>query len=141
MSDFVRSGGITMGNAVIEVKADSDGNPTECCNPVTGVCLGGGGESDFSTAKVTTVWTDEEEQTVLVIPCGITQEGVSATVINEITSEGSGTVFDVPLYKGLCVIEVTVEENEEIITTGDITFEDGVLYIRGDGTITVSGTR
>lgn len=53
MPDFVRSGGVTMGNAVIEVKADSDGNPTECCNPVTGVCLNGGGGGDFSIAEVT----------------------------------------------------------------------------------------
>ena len=110
-------------------------------SPVNVNVSGGGGSSDFTTAKVTTIWSDAEEQTVLTIPCGITEDNVSATVIYVVTSEGSGTIFDVPLYKGLCVLEVTVAENEEIITTGDITFKDGVLFISGDGTITISGTR
>lgn len=44
MADFNYTGGVRFApDKVVDVTADKDGNPTKACNPITGVCLGGGG--------------------------------------------------------------------------------------------------
>lgn len=53
MADFNYTGGVRFApDKVVDVTADKDGNPTKACNPITGVCLEGGG-GDFSTATLT----------------------------------------------------------------------------------------
>ena len=43
MADFNYTGGVRFApDKVVDVTADKDGNPTKACNPITGVCLGGG---------------------------------------------------------------------------------------------------
>ena len=144
MPDFVRSGGVTMGNAVIEVKADSDGNPTECCNPVTGVCLGGG-SSPLDTAKVTFEVSGLTPIEFISIALGSvddmpTERMLSSGFQNQVFTDGD--IIDVITYNGHATMlyssddyTLSVEGDAELKTVIIEGFEMSYVDVYGDCTI------
>ena len=103
----------------------------EVYNKVTVNVEGGGGSSDFSTAEVTI--TNNSENPALFFG--------SFIVDNSIThgfnvSENTTETLTVVLYKGVSVMGVDDELN--VVVTGDITYSDWDFTITGDGTITIS---
>ena len=144
MPDFVRSGGVTMGNAVIEVKADSDGNPTECCNPVTGVCLGGG-SSDLSTVEVVcTLYDSAAEHLLYCSGVNIYNDTLETEFIcnDEFQDPPTPTVF--VLYKNSASAQFEFDDISlvDIAVTGNVVLsvDDNFanFLISGDGSITVT---
>lgn len=101
---------------------------------------GGGGSSDFSVANVTVINHDTSphaiELPVLLEAGTLNPKQPAVLFIASVGCEPGETVFKVPLYKGSCVYQ---SENFPIeSTTGGVQYEDDyVLYITGDGTITL----
>lgn len=90
---------------------------------------GGGGSSDFSTAEV--LITNNTANDVLCLIPLVTNEGVNA--LGTLYSNDSGNVT-IPLYTGTAILFI----DSPVSITGDITEEDGLLHVTGDGTITIS---
>ena len=91
---------------------------------------GGGGESDFSTAKVTVVNEDALEIKV-PLAVNVDNEKLSTTGIYE-----SG-VYDVILYGGSCYGAIP-EMQAVVSVSGDIVLKEyNYIIITGDGTITI----
>lgn len=93
------------------------------------VASGGGGSSDFSTAEV--LITNNTANDVLCLLPIVTNEGVNA--LGYLYSGDSGNVT-IPLYNGTAILFI----DSAVILTGDIADEDGLLYVTGNGTITIS---
>lgn len=92
---------------------------------------GGGGESDFSTAKVTVVNEDALEIKV-PLAVNVDNEKLSTTGIYE-----SGA-YDVILYGGSCYGSIP-EMQAVVSVSGDIVLEENnYIIITGDGTITIT---
>lgn len=115
------------------VTADDNGKILGVVNGAWGAMdAGGGGSSDFSTAEVTvTVTGDRPDPLEFYGSCIVDDELAGFTEVSE-----TGTITFV-LYKGKSQeIEVGVGDNENITVTGGITYDDGIMYITGDGTLT-----
>lgn len=96
-------------------------------SPVVVNVEGGGGSSDFSTAKVTL--TNET-------PFGLTlAHSDNTTGIS--TQMGQSGEYEVVLYKGKAE-GIFMSPSGNVSVTGNITYNDGELVITGDGTITIS---
>lgn len=110
----------------------------EMYNKVTVNVEGGGGSSDFSTAEVTIISELENIQYLTMVV--IFDNGQSATLNtgNFILMMDTSVIYQVPLYKGLCIWNTTPGWNYNVSTTGGITYDNGRIMIRGDGIITIS---
>ena len=100
------------------------------------VASGGGGSSDFSIATVT-VTSDYGDIELSNTPCCYDAdeyyEGFPAMLSNVYLESYTRTVR-VPLYKGLCIWSNQTGYTASV--TGDIVYDDGWLFITGDGTVT-----
>lgn len=136
MSDFVLSGGCRWNDTcVADVTMDAaTGDPLTCCNPITGVCLGGGA-AGYATANVK------------FVNGAATSKTFYAAFLDE---ENSQTIGVVTVAASTDVIaKVIMYENKAIITpatladydtkSGAITFADGVFTVTGDGQINYTG--
>lgn len=113
----------------------------EVYNKVT-VNVEGGGGGDFSTAEVTIVndigHSTEITQCVTYYEAGSLGEGSPACVTNFAMLNNGSNTFNVVLYKGCVVWFCPFDEDVTITTSGDVTEDDGSLYITGDCTIYIS---
>lgn len=87
------------------------------------------GSSDFSTAEV--LITNNTANDVLCLIPIVTNEGVNA--LGTLYSNDSGNMT-IPLYTGTAILFI----DSPVSITGDIADEDGLLYVTGNGTITIS---
>lgn len=93
---------------------------------------GGGGSSDFSKAEVTIINSSRSD-----VPCAIpiaVDEHNNAEAISRIRGDAENT-YKVILYKGTACL---LFDSEDIAVTGAITIDDGLVFVTGDGTITIS---
>lgn len=88
---------------------------------------GGGGSSDFSTAKVTLT---NETPLGLTLAHSDNTTGISPQM-------GQSGEYEVVLYKGKAE-GIFMSPSGNVSVTGNITYNDGELVITGDGTITIS---
>ena len=119
----------------------------EVYNKVTVNVEGGGGSSDFSTAKMTVI--NNKIRTIQVNDCPV------ASVDDEMLFGGfsvdgnSQLVFDVIIYKGYAYIiemvtnipdNIPVDLETEVSLSGSAVYDDseGYIAISGDCTITIS---
>ena len=96
---------------------------------------GGGGSSDFSTAEVTVtsyIAMVDNDSVQLVTGLG----GTKMIASNPFTSGSRSVTF--VLYKGKQEFEITSDELPTVNVTGDIQYDDGLVTITGQGTITIS---
>lgn len=98
--------------------------------------------SDFSTAVVTVVNNIGHDtrmtQCCAYYEAGSLGEGIPPCITNFGTlNEGSNT-FNVALYKGCAIWMYPFDDGITIATSGDVTNNDGSLFITGDCTITIS---
>jgi hypothetical protein len=115
---------------LVDVKS-VDGEITDV--KVNGEPAGGGGGGDFSTAEVTVIVEGDGDYNSITAPL---IDGNQATGFGEPRDER--TVFTVILYKGTAIAEIDVVGGETPLTvSGNITINDRVLTITGDGTVTV----
>lgn len=89
----------------------------------------GGGSSDFSTAEVTISADFNGTAHVAYIHDGEMSEGIVGVGVEPKTIE-------VILYKGLAYFYS--DSDPTYVVTGDITEDDGDVYISGNGTITMA---
>lgn len=120
---------VAMSNDTTVTKAviiDADGNETDIG--------GGGGESDFSTAKVSV--ENNTEALINGMFVALYDTPFSA-VVPENTLPSMSRNYNVPLYKGVCSWSFMVDT---ISVSGNIEWdsENRIALIKGDGTITVS---
>ena len=104
----------------------------EMYNKVTVNVEGGGGSSDFSKAEVTIINSSRSD-----VPCAIpiaVDEHNNAEAISRIRGDAENT-YKVILYKGTACL---LFDSEDIAVTGAITIDDGLVFVTGDGTITIS---
>ena len=103
----------------------------EMYNKVTVNVEGGGGSSDFSTAKVTVVSTNGR-----IISAGhIVTEDDDDYLMYGITEAGE---YDVITYKGSALLTASIEAGETITVSGNAETSGSEIYITGDCTITIS---
>lgn len=137
MSDFQFSGSTRWNDTcVADVVMDKDGNPISCCNPITGVCLGGGGGA---VAKLTVIMTNDAA-TGSVAAANITTNPFTEKtyVTNVAAAISTGTkIIEIPLYGDGALVSLDVEEVTSF--EGDIELEDMEGVITGDATVTVVG--
>lgn len=117
-------------------------NPEAIAN-ITAVAgnIGGGGESDFSTAQIT-FYTQSINALPVSMPMAIDidEEGLAFATVMRYPFDGD--TWACILYKGLSEIGHATGEAQldmsKFEVTGDITkdTEENVLLVRGDGTIT-----
>lgn len=122
---------------------------------------GGGGDSDFTTAKLTVTVVNVSEETIPSADSEFAMYGLPTVQVNEcygyvsFTSPGTniptngtyGGEYDVVLYKGYCITpsvhewssyHLTVSESPSVSVTGGVSIDgNGALTITGDGTITI----
>lgn len=98
---------------------------------VNGQPAGGGGGGEFSTAEVTVIVEGDGDYNSITAPL---INGNQATGFGEPQDET--TVFTVILYKGTAIAEI--DGGTPRVVSGNITVNDRVLIITGDGTVTVS---
>lgn len=140
--------GIANGSTIVEINTgkvymfDEEGGEWDEIGSSGGG--GGGGSSDFSMAEVTITTGTTEIYGSVPFVFGNPIEPTESDCTNAVAlwTDMNEEFFRVPLYKGLCMISVEATANITVSTTGDIT-ADGAddyysLYIRGDGTITIS---
>lgn len=96
---------------------------------------GGGGSSDFSTATVTVSNTTSDMLSVLAV--SIRDTPSSAVVPFGTIMADSDRTHTVPLYKGVCSWKMT-SADVVVAVSGDISYDNGNIFITGDGTITIS---
>lgn len=95
---------------------------------------GGGGSSDFSTAEVTVVGTENE--VYFWMPCIVeADDDLPATIMVD-NMAGHNHTYIVPLYKGEC--DVPIFGATTVQCVGSATSDGGWVYITGDCTITIS---
>lgn len=101
---------------------------------INGEEAGGGGSSDFSTARVTV-----GSGASLHAPVVVNEEEFQGIVLIEEPMEEE-MIWQVPLYKGKCMVNIyTSDEGQTISVSGNITeIDDNVYHITGDCTITIS---
>ena len=92
---------------------------------------GGGGSSDFSTAKLTL--TNPSDYT-LMVPVSIESGGMSASM-GFVNSSGT---FDVILYKGMAVLVDNNNLTLQLSGNIEIMVQNFMYTITGDCTITIS---
>jgi len=95
----------------------------------------GGGSSDFSTAEVEVINTTADLVSVSAV-C-IRDTPSSAIVPFGTIMADSDRTYTVPLYKGVCSWKITAVD-AVVAVTGDISYDNGNIFITGDGTITIS---
>lgn len=95
---------------------------------------GGGGDSDFSTAEVTLVISDD---TAISIQTGAIIDNDELVGLYE--TQLYPDTYEVVTYKGHAYWQLMDYEGiTDIQTSGDITFNDGSFDITGAGTITIT---
>lgn len=104
-------------------------------SPVVVNVEGGGGSSDFSTAEVEVINTTADLVSVLAV--SIRDTPSSAIVPFGTIMADSDRTYTVPLYKGVCSWKITPAD-AVVGVTGDISYDNGNIFITGDGTITIS---
>lgn len=105
---------------------------------IANVNVSGGGSGDLTTAKVT-LKSETGNSEELYVPVALDDNpdfgtGSGASVRTD-ASSGHVLTFDAILYKGVAFAYPLSPVNMEV--TGAITNDDGLLIIRGDGTITL----
>ena len=114
---------------VIEV-ASEDGSVSSV--KVNGVEYGGGG-GDLTVADVTIINNTADE--VEINLAAITSSMVGYQITGPLYSPATSTdTWQIPLYQGSnCTLFMGT-----VSTTGSITYDQGIITITGDGTITIS---
>ena len=107
----------------------------EVYNKVTVNVEGGGGSSDFSTAEVEVINTTADLVSVSAV-C-IRDTPSSAIVAFGTIMPDPDRTYTAPLYKGVCSWKITAAD-AVVAVTGDISYDNGTIFITGDGTITIS---
>lgn len=99
--------------------------------------IGGGGSSDFSTAEVEVINTTADM--VSVSAFSINDTPSSAIMPFGTIMADSDRTYTAPLYKGVCAWEIN-KARHMVAVTGDISYDDddGIIFITGDGAITIS---
>jgi len=108
----------------------------------------GGGSSDFSTAEVEVINTTADLVSVSAVCIRDTAIEPFGTIMadsDRLRSDGiyprtataSDHTYTVPLYKGVCRWRITAVD-AVVAVTGDISYDNGNIFITGDGTITIS---
>lgn len=107
----------------------------EMYNKVTVNVEGGGGESDFSTAKVTF--------NVSVASAGAVFAFISSEYndieINNVSLGVGESTYTIPLYKNGQYMRVSYKDGTTPVITGDVTYEGNEFAVTGDCTISVEG--
>ena len=133
--------------------------PTEFVSAIGNISGGGGGDSDFTTAKVTVTVVNVGEETIPSADSEFAMYGfptvqvdkcygyVSFTSpVTDIPTNGTyGYEYDVILYKGYCITpsayewsSIHLEISEAPTVTGGVSIDgNAALTITGDGTITI----
>lgn len=143
----ILSGGLNWGSTQQAiVTMDKEGHPLTCCNPVTGECLGGGGSSDFSTAKITLVNGSSQSRVSCTLNPGLPDEEDSVPAYELELNVGKGeSVEDVTaiLYKGYASINTRTVQVMDVQGDAEYVQADKIIKISGDCEITIktSGTR
>ena len=101
---------------------------------VNGQEYGGGGSSDFSTAEVTIIGT--ENNVMFPLPTIYEAQGdlPAALAVENVSAQNN--TYTVPLYKGVC--DATIWGATSVQCTGNAEYDDGFVHITGDCTITIS---
>lgn len=109
-------------------------NPEAIAN-ITAVAgnIGGGGESDFSTAKVTFINNASEH--FILDGVNIFNDKMYPTLDSNDIDENPSTYL---LFKGEGTIQPSFESNIVLTGTGNVTFSNMVGTITGDCTITIT---
>lgn len=95
----------------------------------------GGGASDFSTAEVKVINTTADLVSVSAVSIRDTPSSAIAA-FGTIMADSDRT-YTAPLYKGVCTWKITAAD-AAVAVTGDISYDNGNIFITGDGTITIS---
>lgn len=96
---------------------------------------GGGGSSDFTTAEVTIA--SELDSWMIGSTMPMVDETGLATDITY-SNNYNPSPFLIALYKGSTIASIYNDDNHTIVVSGGATYEDGVITITGDCTITIS---
>lgn len=104
---------------------------------------GGGGSSDFSTAEVTLIVSDDFQSLINIWTPSMVDEPDFACAINNLQAEpGQTNTQSVILYKGMAIGTLLLGDFDPAPTInvlGNVTYEGaGAFTITGDCTITIS---
>lgn len=107
----------------------------------------GGGESDFSIAQVTfknSLGTGERRGYYAAVPSIYENEVPGMTTEPIPILRNIDTIISIPLYKGVCIIDILsfTEWDQEItpVTTGNVRVtEGGLIEVTGNGSIDIAG--
>lgn len=94
-----------------------------------------GAASDFSTAEVEVINTTADLVSVSAVSIRDTPSSAIAA-FGTIMADSDRT-YTAPLYKGVCTWKITAAD-AVVAVTGDISYDNGNVFITGDGTITIS---
>ena len=108
-----------------------------------GVAAGGGGSSDYTTATVTFINTNEDQNPYSLLVTEVANGSLSLTML-EVASERQITI---PLYNGEFYLSLyalqtdTFDPSTQLIGTGgvDVDYDNGWMKITGNGTFTATG--
>ena len=125
---------------VIEV-ASEDGSVSSV--KVNGVEYGGGGGGDFSTAQVTVINNLSSDQGYVTTETPYVHEEDGDEWLEGVISVNDGETKEakIVVYKGVAYADFAHKPLPAAMTitaTGNISVDDGLCTITGDGTITIS---
>lgn len=136
MADFQFTGSTRWNDTcVADVVMDKDGNPISCCNPITGVCLGGGGGG--ATAKLTFIISNENATGDIEGPIIIDDPDLGNIAVTQMTVDTGTVEIEVALGEDGALIGFDVDEITS--TEGAIEASDRRFLITGDATVTAVG--
>ena len=120
-------------------------------NPVTGEALscynldtdteyiGGGGDSDFSIAKVTVINNAGRSANIVVVNAEAIEDNAAAVYLFRTINNGASLIMNIPLYRGKAYYNPS-GSGYNIEVSGDIV-QSGVSYlVTGDGTLTLTAS-
>lgn len=145
MADYiVTSGELTTVANAIRAKNGTSSNLSWPDGFVSGISSGsgGGGESDFSIARVTFINNSETLVNIeLAVAVEADGEYPASTTTGAESSPGQTETYNVVLYKGASYAFISVGIDYSAVafaTSENITFDGQSFNITGDGTITIS---
>ena len=101
-------------------------------NRLTEIVSGGSGSSDFSTATVTVTINETATGVIVMLPHTVDEPLTMSDSFIYDSGEYTAILYKGKAYASVIAIVPTIS------VTGDITEDEGDIFITGDGTITLS---